>query len=264
MAFDLTKPSMTDANWATALGNVRENFRAIVQGDDNVFTNTTDLFVRVRSTGTTTQAFFSAYAGNGTTSSRKAYFESFSNETAPQDWIAGMNGTKNYVIRDVTAGGDRIVIDTSGNVGIGATPAFRLDVQGAGLLSIQCKSSNNSAGFLIDRFSNAFAASINFRTAGTDNHIFGTDIDASASNTLMVTNGAGVRRFAIDTNSNVVIGSGALATGATNGFLYISSSAGAPTGVPTAFTGRVTLHYDSTNNQIYVYNGAWKKTVALT
>lgn len=38
MAFDLTKPSMTDPTWAAAFGNVRENFRAIVQGDAGVFT----------------------------------------------------------------------------------------------------------------------------------------------------------------------------------------------------------------------------------
>lgn len=68
------------------------------------------------------------------------------------------------------------------------------------------------------------------------------------------------------TNGDFNVGAGAaLATSATGGFLLISSSAGAPTGVPTNYAaGRLPLHYDSTNNQIYVYNGAWKKTVALT
>jgi len=64
-------------------------------------------------------------------------------------------------------------------------------------------------------------------------------------------------KLSIDTGGNVVIGSAALATNATNGFLNITSSAGAPTGVPTAFTGRVPIHYDSTNNILYVYDAGW-------
>lgn len=67
----------------------------------------------------------------------------------------------------------------------------------------------------------------------------------------------------IDPNNNVVVSNGALAVGATNGFLYIPSMPGAPSGVPTAKSGRVPMTYDSTNNQFYIYNGAWKK-VALT
>lgn len=69
--------------------------------------------------------------------------------------------------------------------------------------------------------------------------------------------------LSIDSNGNVVVSSAALATNATNGFLYIDTCAGAPTGTPTAFTGRVALIYDTTNNNFYIYNGAWKK-VTLT
>lgn len=72
-----------------------------------------------------------------------------------------------------------------------------------------------------------------------------------------------LERMRIDRNGNVVIGTAALATTATDGFLYITTCAGTPTGVPTAYTGKVPLQYDATNNRIYVYNGAWKQ-VALT
>lgn len=58
-----------------------------------------------------------------------------------------------------------------------------------------------------------------------------------------------------------VIGTAALATNATTGFLYIPSCAGTPTGVPTAFTGRLALVYDSTNKRLYVYNGAWESVL---
>jgi len=60
--------------------------------------------------------------------------------------------------------------------------------------------------------------------------------------------------------ANIVIGSAALATNATDGFLYIESCAGTPTGTPTAFTGRVPLVYDTTSNQFWIYaGGAWKQ-----
>ena len=33
---------------------------------------------------------------------------------------------------------------------------------------------------------------------------------------------------------------------------------GTPTGTPTTYTGRCALVYDTTDNKLYVYNGAWK------
>jgi hypothetical protein len=59
-----------------------------------------------------------------------------------------------------------------------------------------------------------------------------------------------------DTNS-IVLGSAAIATNATDGFLYIPTCAGTPTGVPTSKTGRVALVYDTTNHQFWIYDGAW-------
>ncbi len=63
---------------------------------------------------------------------------------------------------------------------------------------------------------------------------------------------------------SIVPGNAALALSATDGFVYMASGAGTPSGVPTTFTGRLAFYYDSTNNLIYIYNGAWKKTAALT
>lgn len=56
-----------------------------------------------------------------------------------------------------------------------------------------------------------------------------------------------------------ILGNAAIATNATDGFIYINSCAGAATGTPTAATGRVPLVFDSTNGRLYAYyGGAWK------
>lgn len=52
-------------------------------------------------------------------------------------------------------------------------------------------------------------------------------------------------------------------TGMNDGFFYIPSAAGAPSGTPTSISAHVPMYYDTTNNKFYIYNGAWKQ-VALT
>lgn len=76
-------------------------------------------------------------------------------------------------------------------------------------------------------------------------------------NTTPTGSNASVQRLLLSANGNVVVGSAALNTAATNGFLYIPTCAGAPSGVPTAYTGRVAMVFDSTNNRLYVYDGGW-------
>jgi hypothetical protein len=66
-------------------------------------------------------------------------------------------------------------------------------------------------------------------------------------------------RLRIDNQGNVLVNTAAVATSAANGFLYIPTCAGAPTGTPTSYTGRSPLVVDSTNNRFYVYvGGSWK------
>lgn len=61
----------------------------------------------------------------------------------------------------------------------------------------------------------------------------------------------------LQASGNVAIGNGALATNATDGFLYIPTCAGNPSGTPTSHTGRVAMVYDSSNDALFVYNGGW-------
>jgi hypothetical protein len=57
-------------------------------------------------------------------------------------------------------------------------------------------------------------------------------------------------------NGSTVIGTGALSTSATDGFLYIPTCAGQPTGVPTTQTGTVPIVFDTVNNRLWIYAGS--------
>ena len=58
---------------------------------------------------------------------------------------------------------------------------------------------------------------------------------------------------------NVLINAAAVSTSATDGFLYVSSCAGAPTGTPTSYAGRVPVVVDTTNHKLYFYSGgSWR------
>ena len=50
----------------------------------------------------------------------------------------------------------------------------------------------------------------------------------------------------------------------TDGFIYIPGAGGIPTGTPSPIGPPFPLYYDSTGNKLYIYNGAWRSTAALT
>ena len=67
----------------------------------------------------------------------------------------------------------------------------------------------------------------------------------------------------VDGKNDVVVGA-ALVAASTDGFLYIPHVAGTPTGTPTTRTGFVAMCFDSTNNKLYVYDGGWLASGALS
>ena len=70
---------------------------------------------------------------------------------------------------------------------------------------------------------------------------------------------SGSERARIDNSGNIICGTAAIATNATNGFLYVPGCAGTPTGTPTTYTGRVPIVVDTTNNKLYFYSGGqWR------
>jgi collagen type VII alpha len=126
----------------------------------------------------------------------------------------------------------------------------------------------SSAGINIDKTSNSY---IRFALSGTVKSMIGIDdgntlvVGAASgdtvirsSQTLHFGDGGGNERGFIDTAGNASLGKASIDTAATDGFFYVPSCAGPPTGVPTTKTGRVPLIADSTNNKVYVYlGGAW-------
>jgi hypothetical protein len=68
----------------------------------------------------------------------------------------------------------------------------------------------------------------------------------------------------MDQSSNTVIGDGSSSTTRTIKHFYVPTTGGTPTGVPASYAGRVALEYDTTNNKLYAYNGAWKASGAFT
>lgn len=98
-------------------------------------------------------------------------------------------------------------------------------------------------------------------TTGNYNTLIGGDIVVgNVSNNAVLADMQGNQAIKKDANHNVVLGKEtALATNATNGFAFIPTCAGVPTGVPAAsFTGKAPVLIDSTNNKMYIYtNSAW-------
>lgn len=83
---------------------------------------------------------------------------------------------------------------------------------------------------------------------GAENHMFmgyGTDHNIS-----------------VDSNGNVALGTlSTLATSATNGFMYIPTCSGSPTGTPSTKTGKVPMVYDTSGNTLNIYSGGMWRSI---
>jgi hypothetical protein len=79
------------------------------------------------------------------------------------------------------------------------------------------------------------------------------------ANTITFRSAAAVERVKIPSAGGLVIGPAAIATTATDGFLYVPTCAGTPTGTPTTQTGTAPIVIDTTNHKLYFYSGGtWR------
>jgi hypothetical protein len=137
---------------------------------------------------------------------------------------------------------ERMRIDSSGNVGIGAAPS------GSNLL---VSGANPRVRFL----NTASTAATLLFGADSGSTFLGAETNAPV---YFITNNT--ERMRITAAGNIIAGaSAALATTATDGFLYVPTCAGTPTGTPTAITGMAPIVVDTTNNKLYFYsNAVWR------
>jgi len=137
------------------------------------------------------------------------------------------------------------------NLGINAVPsAYRLSVDGA---------ATNAALFDTDDLNVQITS-----TNGTVNQASGYAIGGFAYNGTLNNNPWGVvtnntPRMQVDVFNNIIVTNASRATNATDGFLYLPSCAGTPTGTPRTYTDAVPVIVDRTNNKLYFYtNGSWR------
>jgi len=178
-----------------------------------------------------------------------------------------------------SSGGTLFKVTYEGNIELGGTiRRFKADMDSTGAARFGFQTSNSSATTLV-----AAMPSLGGSQSGFMAHD-ASDMDNAARVLLYVNNtaavlstsqtGTGVTRamqfqivtttvLQLHTNTDLVLGPGSMATGATAGFPYIPTCAGAPTGAATSRSGYAPIIVDETNSRFYVRVGSTWKYVAV-
>lgn len=150
-------------------------------------------------------------------------------------------------------GANTLTIGTAVEASVSTTAAGTISTAHGFYLSAM----SNSGGATITtayglRLANVAIGSTNYAIfTGTGLVSFG---DTTTSASVLLAGG-----MQIATSKNLRMGTAAIATNATDGFLYVSTCAGTPTGTPTTLAGTAPIVIDTTNNKLYFYSGgAWR------
>ncbi len=209
-------------------------------------------------------ATFAAPGAIGSTTASTALFTtlgasgvaSFTNTTE-----ASAIGTASVVLSGGLTSAKKIL--ATGNIATSGTMIAGALAVASGTAGFYLKQGTNTAQEYGIRFVHAGSDADYFQVGYDVNTALGTEANTLAFYSTQLSGYA----FAVGRNgkcssaSSFIVGTNAaIATNATDGFLYLPSCAGAPSGTPTAITGKIPTVYDSTNNFLYVYNGGWKKS----
>jgi hypothetical protein len=113
---------------------------------------------------------------------------------------------------------------------------------------------------LADSFTTSAGSSVSVTGTSVPSGAYGIN-ECVAGSLCLYANGT--TQASVDQLGNVLLGKAATSTSATNGFTYLSSSAGVPSGTPSTLTGGGYANppclVDSTDFRLYCYmGGAWK------
>jgi hypothetical protein len=166
--------------------------------------------------------------------------------------VLSTSGIEWYISTGVPSAGSPIsftqamTLDASGNLLVGATSAL-LAASGRGNITL------NGTGSTIVSFG---ISGVNSGYIYSDANLL--EINAVGSRSINFTTN-NTERARIPAAGGMVVGTAALATTATDGFLYVPTCAGTPTGTPTTQTGTAPIVVDTTNNKLYFYSGGqWR------
>lgn len=175
-------------------------------------------------------------------------FDRTTNRFIGNSLIAGTN----QFVADIVLNNNPIALNNNiPNLGIGTTPSTYAVEVSTGSTPAASFTSNSGGPQVIG--SNGTVTQFvgyvagNFAFSGTQtNHGY-----------AILTNNT--TRAEFTSGGNIVMGAGALATTATDGFLYVPTCAGTPTGTPSAYAGMAPIVVNTTNNKLYFYSGgAWR------
>ena len=257
--------------------NIQFNSASAFAGDANLTWNTTTDLLTVKSAVNKQALFYGAFGaaasdnsgqiqiGNNASWYLKIGLEGVSNGAAFYD--SGLNDTgPQHIFRGRASGSIVTILTLTGNryVGIAeaTAPGAVLDSKSSTACQAWFRGWSTVGGAADQhgeiRFGNANNCAIHYDGTGNAMYLDNRHSDATTYIYFRLrVGGTPVTALKLNGAKSVIVGDAALATTATDGFLYFTSCAGLPTGIPTSETGRTPIVWDSTNSKFYAYQGGW-------